>query len=293
VEADRQGVSVAAGNLQPAAADRSQPAPAPSAGAIDVNDMQRVANDRLWGSGRLVDAYATRILRPVEADILVRFRTELSGRVLELGSGAGRLTGYLAEIAAEVRGVDISPEMVAYSRRRYPRVSFAQGDLRDPAIFGPGPWDAVVAPFNVVDVFGDADRQALLDRIHAALVPGGLFVMSSHNRAVADRLGDPLRQVGLSPRGLVSTAVHLPRRWLNRRRLVGFQRNEPSYAILNDVAHDYAVLHYYITRDDQARQLADHGFELVECLDLDGAPVEAGADAAHCSELHYVARRPG
>jgi SAM-dependent methyltransferase len=253
--------------------------------------MQRVANDQLWGSGRLVDAYANRILRPVEADILVRYRETLSGRILELGSGAGRLTGYLAEIAAEVRGIDISPEMVAYSRRRYPGASFAQGDLRDPSVYGSTPWDAIVAPFNVVDVFGDGDRQVLLDRVHAALAPDGLFVMSSHNRAVADRLGDPLRKVGLSPRGWISTAVHLPRRWLNRRRLVGFQKDEPSYAILNDVAHDYAVLHYYITRDAQARQLTEHGFELLECLDLDGSPVAPGATAAHCSELHYVARR--
>jgi SAM-dependent methyltransferase len=255
--------------------------------------MQQVANDRLWGSGRLVEAYANRNLRPVEADILVRYGQELSGRVLELGSGAGRLTGYLAEIATAVQGVDISAEMVAYSRRRYPRASFLQGDLRDASIYGSSPWDAIVAPFNVVDVFGDGDRQILLDRVHAALAPDGLFVMSSHNRAVADRLGDPLRQVGLSPRGWISTAVHLPRRWLNRRRLVGFQKDEPSYAILNDVAHDYAVLHYYITRDAQARQLADHGFELVECLDLDGTPVEVGAAAAQCSELHYVARRSG
>ena len=284
---------MAAGNLHPAAAERSQPGANPSDGALARDDMQRVANDRLWGSGRLVDAYATRILRPVEADILVRYRAELSGRVLELGSGAGRLSGYLAEIASEVRGVDISPEMITYSQRRYPKVSFVQGDLRDPAVFGPGPWDAIVAPFNVVDVFGDADRQQLLDRSHAALAPDGLLVMSSHNRAVADRLGDPLRQVGLSPRSLIPTALHLPRRWLNRRRLVGFQRNEPEYAILNDVAHDYAVLHYYITRDAQTRQLADHGFELVECLDLDGSPVPPGAAAAHCSELHYVARRHG
>ncbi len=282
---------MAAGNLQSAAAERSQPAT--TSGAESPSDMQRVANDQLWGSGRLVDAYANRNLRPVEADILVRYRDTLSGRVLELGSGAGRLTGYLAEIAAEVRGIDISPEMVAYSRRRYPQATFAQGDLRDPSVYGSTPWDAIVAPFNVMDVFGDGDRQILLDRVHAALAPDGLFVMSSHNRAVADRLGDPLRQVGLSPRGWISTAVHLPRRWLNRRRLVGFEKDEPSYAILNDVAHDYAVLHYYITRDAQARQLADHGFELVECLDLDGSPVAPGAAAAHCSELHYVARRRG
>jgi hypothetical protein len=39
---------------------------------------------------------------------------------------------------------------------------------------------------------------------------------------------------------------------------------------------DYALLHYYIGCDDQERQLADVGFELLECLDLEARPVEAG-----------------
>ncbi len=70
--------------------------------------------------------------------------TSLSGRVLELGSGAGRLTGYLAEISASVEGIDLSEEMVAYSRRRYPKATFAQGDLRDASVFGAAPYDAIV-----------------------------------------------------------------------------------------------------------------------------------------------------
>ena len=253
--------------------------------------MQRVANDRLWGSGRLVDAYANRILRPVEADILVRYRDALSGRVLELGSGAGRLTGYLAEIAAQVRGIDISPEMVAYSRRRYPRATFAQGDLRDPSVYGSTPWDAIVAPFNVVDVFGDGGPPepprpgphvagARRPVRHVVPQPGGRGPArrsAPHGRPLTARLD--LDGSRTCPRWLAEPAA--PRR-LSRR-------NEPSYAILNDVAHDYAVLHYYITRDAQARQLDDHGFELIECLDLDGSTVAPGAAAAHCSELHYVA----
>ena len=59
-------------------------------------DAQREANDQLWGRKGLVQAYATRELRPVEVLLLVRYQAALSGRVLELGCGAGRLTGYLS-----------------------------------------------------------------------------------------------------------------------------------------------------------------------------------------------------
>lgn len=273
-------------------ADRSQEE-SPSSGEQPTDRVQRWANDRVWADGRFLGAYANRYLRPVEVDLLVRYGYALSGRVLELGCGAGRLTGYLVAIARSVHGIDLSEKMVAYSRKRYPGASFAQCDLRDPAIFGAQPWDAIVAPYNILDVLGDADRQALLDRIHDALSPSGTLVMSSHNRAVAAHLGDPLRLAGMSIPEAAWNLVRLPRWWLNRRRLVRFERHEPTYAILNDEGHDYSVLHYYSTRDAQVRQFEAHGFEVLACLDLDGERVGPGELADHCSELHYIVKRVG
>jgi hypothetical protein len=83
--------------------------------------------------------------------------------------------------------------------------------------------------------------------------------------------------------------MRLPLRLRNRRRLRSLQRAEPGYALVNDEAHDFSVLHYYISPDAQRRQLAEHGFELMECLDLDGREVAEGAAARSCPELHYVA----
>jgi SAM-dependent methyltransferase len=254
-------------------------------------DAQRRANDRLWGRRGLVHAYATRVLRPVEVVLLVRYRDELSGRVVELGCGAGRLTGYLGEIAAAAHGIDISPEMVAYCRRTYPKVTFSEGDLRDVSTMEAGSYDAVFATYNVLDVLGDAERRHVLDGIHRVLPPGSLLIMSSHNLAYAPRLADPFR---IRNRGLVATAMTLvqyPRWRRNRKRLLAFEQNEPGYSILNDISHDFSALHYYTSRDAQERQLNEHGFDLIECLDLDGRLVEPGDEAPDCPELQYVARR--
>jgi hypothetical protein len=49
------------------------------------------------------------------------------------------------------------------------------------------------------------------------------------------------------------------------------------------------LLHYYIGRDDQQRQLAETGFELLECLDVDGGRVDAGEPHPD-PWLHYIAR---
>lgn len=254
-------------------------------------DEQRRANDRLWRRGHLVKAYANRVLRPVEVLLLVRYREALSGSVLELGCGAGRLTGYLIEIANAVHGIDLAPSMIAYCRRRYPRGTFRVNDLRDVSVLEPASFDVVVAPNNVLDVLSDAERSTVLEGIHRVLAVGGLLIMSTHNRAVTPRLGAHLQLRHLGPIRFLATVIRLPR-WLNnRRRVRPFEREEPEYAILNDISHDFLALHYYISREAQVLQLAACGFSVIECLDLDGRSVRDDDDSSDCPELHYVARR--
>jgi SAM-dependent methyltransferase len=257
-------------------------------------DSARLNAER-WARGDLVDAYSTRALRRVEEVLIERHRTALEGRVLELGCGAGRLTGYLSELSPEVHGLDLSPAMVAYCQRTYPRASFSVGDLRDLSAYEAGSDDVVLAPFNVLDVLGDAARRRTLMQIRDLLAFDGLLVMSSHNIHYARRARTKLRLwirllVG-SPRRPAASLRGLPRRFGNRHRLRSLQRTERDYAIVNDEAHDFSVLHYYISRDAQERQLREAGYELLECLDLDGQAVEPGEAAANCPELHYVARR--
>ena len=262
--------------------------------ALREECQARLNADR-WAEGEFVDHYASRELRPVESVVIDRYRNALSGRVLELGCGAGRLTGHLSEVAREVHGIDLSPAMVAYCQQAYPEATFSVGDLRDLSRFPNGSYDAVVAPFNVMDVLGDAARRAVVDQIHRLLAADGLFILSSHNRCYARRISTTTRlwirlAVG-SPRRPLRSIRNLPGRLRNRRRLRRMEHVQDDYAVLNDQAHDFSVLHYYISRDAQERQLAEHGFGLVECLDLDGRAVLRGETAAHCSELHYIAHR--
>lgn len=259
-------------------------------GATERAAVQASVGDELWSRGDNVAAYATRELRPVEVLLLVRYREALSRRVLEIGCGAGRLTGYLAEIGS-AEGVDVSPAMVGYCRDHYPTGSFRQADMRDLSSWESGSLDAIFASNNVLDVLDHDARQAVLDELHRLLAADGTLFFSSHNAAAADAIPTPLSVTpARNPVRLARNVVRLPRRMSNHARLRRFEHVAREWAILNDNAHDFSILHYYIGRDAQASQLAAHGFELVECLDLDGRAVGPGERAAHAHELHYVAR---
>ncbi len=252
---------------------------------------QAEVNASLWTRGHMRFHYSGRGLRAAEQRILDRYGAALNGRVLELGCGAGRITRHLVARAEAVTGVDISASMVAQCRRLFPAARFLEGDLRDLCGVDPGPWDVVVAGFNVLDVLDAGDRARVLGAVYGLLRPGGLLIMSSHNLACAPLIPDPIRNLSANPVRFVNRLARLPRAIRNRRALKGLQRSAGDYAILNDVAHDYALLHHYISRDGQERQFAAHGFALLECTDLAGEPVPPGASAYGCHELHYVAER--
>ena len=259
-----------------------------AASGLSPEQAQARASDAAWNAGNHVATYANRSLRPAEVMVLVTYRDALRGRVLEIGCGAGRVTGYLVALGGDVHGLDVSARMVEHCVATYPAGTFSQGDMRDLSAFGPGSFDVVVAAYAVLDVVNDTERRQALGEIHRVLAPDGLLIMSSHNRAFT--ITGPVD----TSRGLLGTALDLrraPRRLRNRRSLRRYEVQRQDYAILNDSAHDYSVLHYYITRDVQEHQLSELGFELIECTDLDARAVAPGQTASEHPELHYVARR--
>jgi SAM-dependent methyltransferase len=260
-------------------------------------DAQAEINARLWSAGQFVKAYDNPNLLPAEALILSRYREAITGRVLDLGCGAGRILGYLVLLGADAHAIDISPQMVEHCRRRFPGTDVRVGDLADLKATVDGPFDAVLMSDNLIDVFDDAQRRRVLADLGELLAPGGLLVFSSHNldhwddaaRARSSRLKDAaLAAARRSPVGWVRTAVGFPAGLRNRRRLRSLQYREGDHAVVNDVAHNYALLHYYIGRVAQERQLAEVGLAVVEVLEADGLAVPAGA-AGHSPWLYYIA----
>jgi SAM-dependent methyltransferase len=102
------------------------------------------------------------------------------GRVLELGSGTGRVSLPLGRAGVALTGIDRSAAMLAFARARVKRsrlgktITLVQGDIR----FLPFPrsFAVVMAPYGILQsLLRERDLAATLAEVHRVLEPGGTF----------------------------------------------------------------------------------------------------------------------
>jgi SAM-dependent methyltransferase len=117
------------------------------------------AGQDLGGEARLVDALVPR-----------------RARVLDAGSGTGRVGGVLHAAGHEVVGVDGDPELVAAAQADHPGPTWLAGDLAEldlPARGIAAGFDAVVCAGNVMTFLAPGTRREVLRRLLAHLAPSG------------------------------------------------------------------------------------------------------------------------
>ncbi|HEY0935171.1 MAG TPA: methyltransferase domain-containing protein [Trebonia sp.] len=98
-----------------------------------------------------------------------------SGRVADVGCGAGRVTVLLSRLGLDAFGIDLSPGMVALARRTYPRLRFEEGsmlalDLPAAALGG------LLAYYSIIHIPWER-RPELFAEFHRVLAPGGLLML--------------------------------------------------------------------------------------------------------------------
>lgn len=173
------------------------------------------------------------------------------GRILDLGCGAGRTTFALYEEGyRRIVGADLSPVMIRQARsvaaRRRVKIRFRVGDAcRLP--FPAQSFDGCLFSFNgLMTIPRRSNRIAALREIRRILVPGGMFVFTSHERpgpAARWRRERALWKSGRQDPRLHEfgdevieelgrpTFIHVPdrREVLDSLRVVGLQRVEDAF----------------------------------------------------------------
>ncbi|MER7008008.1 class I SAM-dependent methyltransferase [Dactylosporangium sp. NPDC000555] len=147
----------------------------------------------LAGEARLIDAMVPR-----------------GARILDAGSGTGRVGGFLAAAGHEVVGVDLDPELVAVAEQDHPGPTWLVGDLAEldlPAAGIQAGFDVVVCAGNVITFVAPATRVEILRRLCAHLGEGGRVVVgfgAGRGYAFDEFLADAAA-AGLRPDLLLST----------------------------------------------------------------------------------------
>jgi SAM-dependent methyltransferase len=119
--------------------------------------------------------------QPFECWLLDRVAAHADGRpVVEVGSGPGHVTAYLAEAGADATGLDLSPGMVAEARKRFPDGDYQVGDLRKlmRPISATG-WSAVLAWYSLIHLAASELPDAL-GALTRPLAVGGWLVVAVH-----------------------------------------------------------------------------------------------------------------
>jgi SAM-dependent methyltransferase len=248
-------------------------------------------NQRNYENAAVVQEYRTTTLRPAEVIMFVKYRDEISGRrVIDLGCGAGRVTSYLARWSPHVTGIDSSRAMIDYCTRTYPHIAFALCDARDLSRFPDGSFDVATFTFNGMDTLSHESRLLAFAEIGRMLSPGGLFIFSTHNRRYRHARAEPRLRFHWNPVTFLGGTARFGRAVANRRARKALERDESEYALINDNAHDFSMLHYYIDREAQQQQLEHAGFTLLEVYGEDGSLAKPGDDDSASRELYYVTR---
>lgn len=117
----------------------------------------------LTGEARLVDA----LVPP-------------GSRILDAGSGTGRVGAALAARGHTVIGVDADPALVEAARADHPGPRWLVGDLAEldlPAVGEAEPFDAAVLVGNVLTFVAPGTEQEVLRRLAAHLRPDGVLAV--------------------------------------------------------------------------------------------------------------------
>lgn len=155
--------------------------------------------------------------RAMLASFAARVRADGAGPVVEFGSGPGRVSACLAGLGVDIRGVDLSPAMVALARRAYPQLRFDEGSMTELGGFVDGSLAGVVAWYSMIHL-PPAEVPGVLGGFHRLLAPGG-------HLAVAFQVGEEISRYTEAFGHSVSLDFHRmrPDLFLEQLRDAGFE----------------------------------------------------------------------
>lgn len=129
--------------------------------------------------------------------LLMRFGDQPTQKILELGCGTGTHSFLLEAFGHQIVATDLSEDMIAKANAKAQAtgssITFAAQDMIHTDQPGQ-PYDAVICLFDsICYVTDNSDFERVMNRVHAHLKPGGLFIFEFWNAAAMINHLDPIR----------------------------------------------------------------------------------------------------
>lgn len=122
------------------------------------------------------DRYEAALDRSMIADFAQRVADTTGRRVVDAGSGAGRMVPVLARYGLDYVGVDLSPVMVRTAQRLHPQHHFLTGALADLPLPDESA-DGILAWYSIIHT-EPTGLPAILAEVRRVLRPGGLLLLA-------------------------------------------------------------------------------------------------------------------
>lgn len=116
--------------------------------------------------------------KPFDRAMLDRFAGSVNGSVCEIGCGPGHIARYLKDRGVDMRGIDLSAEMIKQARRLHPTIPFDRGDMLDLDL--PDSSLAGIVCFYAIIHLRRDDVSRALTQMGRVLRPGGRLFLSFH-----------------------------------------------------------------------------------------------------------------
>lgn len=254
-------------------------------------------NKSVYEDKEIVDEYIDQsYLTPPEQTVINILNDKLPAmRMLDIAVGGGRTTLHFANRVKQYTGVDYSEEMIKSCNKRFSghenNISFSVADMRSLSLFGNNSFDFVLISFNAISTLPHNDRQTTLKELQRVGSPGGFLYFSAHNlQYVKSKLFNLRRKISwLHPR---ITYWNL-KKWsrLHKFNDMSVIKNisNQSYAFINDGAHNFRLMHYYISPSAQIEQLSEH-FDDIRVFSMDGHEILRKDELSKNQDgyLHYL-----
>jgi ubiquinone/menaquinone biosynthesis C-methylase UbiE len=238
--------------------------------------------------------YASRdYLEPAERTVLEILRPKMhEWEMLDMGVGGGRTTKYFAPLVKNYTGADYATSMIDVCLEKHGNdYFFLTCDARNMKELPDNSYDFVLFSYNGIDSFQHRERKASLKEIRRVLKPDGYFCFSSHNLDW-ERLTDlfslkyRIESLAIDPgigilerfRKNVRSAWKIFRlsclngSFYMSKYILKLRRKKRGH-IYDDSLNGKAKV-YYISRDEQIRQLKETGFKDIRTISRGGLITE-------------------